>query len=285
MGRESKAKAHALLGGVEKQAGLGTALLRGAGSVLERTGKGAAGVIGRAWKADKVGTTMGLGGLALIGPTMLRSTPEQAAEVQARAAARRASSAGLNDSFMRNYSMQKSAQVLRGARHLYPQEELQKIASAVGAATKQALDPGKMFLIGAGLALGNQLVGAAAEGAEEGVRRIPEAVRENSRPARWKKVTAYDPGLKTVPHAAEAFAALDRASPYIAGEPLLAASATRQLAAYGSSDEGGPPNIPIDRLKSILDIQRIRAEGRAPRSSRQGAFGALKTPESALLGS
>lgn len=269
----------------EKTAGLMGFLGRTAASRASRVGNLAL----QAWKKDKAGTVMGVGGLALLGPSMVRTTPEQVAGRQARRATARASASDLNAAFRENFAMTKSADVVRvlpGARKLYPQADLEKLAAA--GAMRASVSPTNMFLLGAGLALGNQIIGATADAVEEGARRVGEGMRARSRAGRWKKVVAFDPDLGKLPHAKDAFDALDRASPYIAGEPMLAAAAVRQLADRGSAYEGGPPQVNLSTLKQVLDIQRGRLDTRGGPGGRTGrsstAFSSLKADPSQFLG-
>jgi len=212
-------------------------------------------------------TAMGVGGLALTVPA-LKTPPEAKAKRKINRELSRRQAQQLKRTLMPNTSMAKSAAVLPGASRLYEQEELEKQAARLP-------KPHELFLLGAGLALGNQAIEGLSSGAEAGFQGIKDGMRAKTRQSRWRRVVKFDNDLQDLPHARAAFDALDRASPYLSGEPMLAASAVRQLASYGSSYEGGPPNVPMSAVKSVLDIQRGRGETRAG-MRRTGAFGATK---------
>lgn len=250
---------------------MGRLLSWGAKKALDFASGAGRGLATGALKAP-VPTMMGVGGMALTIP-LARSSPEALIEGEVARETSRQNAGQLKRTMMANSMVKTSSvPVLSGASRLYPREELEKAASA--AAFPKA---SQMFLLGAGLALGNQAIEALSAGAEEGARSVGEKLREGTRASRWGRVVKFDRDLKELPHAREAFDALDRASPYLAGEPMLAASAVRQLASYGSSYEGGPPNVPLSTVKSVLDIQGGRTENRGGRGKgRSGAFSSMK---------
>lgn len=222
---------------------------------------------------------MGVGGLALTIPA-LRKSPEAKVQNKVNRELSRQRAQSLQRSMMPDMSKSAGVPVIRDLVRLHDRAELEKLAA--GSLPK----PHQMFLLGAGLALGNQAIEALSSGVEGGARGAKDAFRAKTREARWRRVVRFDRDLKDMPHARDAFNALDRASPYVSGEPMLAASAVRQLASYGSSYEGGPPNVPMPAVKNLLDIQRARSESRGS-SGRRGAFGEVKAgPELAegLLG-
>lgn len=219
-------------------------------------------------KAAPMDMAMGVGGLALTVPA-LKKPPQAKIQNKVNRELSRQRAQNLQRSMM---PMNKTAgvPVIPDLVRLHDRAELEKIAAG------RMPKPHQMFLLGAGLALGNQAIEALSSGAEEGARGVKDALRAKTREARWRRVVKFDRDLKDMPHARDAFNALDRASPYVSGEPMLAASAVRQLASYGSSYDGGPPNVPMPAVKTLLEIQRSRGEARSGGRGRRGAFGEVK---------
>lgn len=250
---------------------LGRAMFRGGGLAGKGVKRLAAGTV-HSFKTAPIHSAVSVGLGATILPSLGR-TEEDMAEVAATRGDARQRALTLKETQM-SQGMPKNAsarQVIRGLGRVYG-DGPEKTAAAGSAAAKKVKDLShlnvkQMFLLGAGVALGNQVVGHLAAGAEEGAQRVSDAYRATTRPARWKAVLKYDPDLKNMPFAQDAFAAIDRASPYLAGEPLLAAGAVRTLVTSGSAYEGGPPVINTQTVKNVIDIQNQRTNSRAKPST------------------
>lgn len=268
---------------MEKSAGL----LRWAGRAGSKAGLGgvsrAGSMVGAAFKRSPVEASLTLGMLPFMSG-MLKASPEAKAEQAAMRQTQREAASRLRSAYMTPTGLTKTANgrtVLTGLHRLYDTEELTKQAS-VGQAVTQAVSgsAGKtarnMFLVGAGIALGNQVIEAMGAGVEGVAKRVKDKVREGSQDARWKAILKYDPDLAKMPYAKDAFATIDRASPYLASEPLLAASAVRTLVTAGPAHEGGVPVVDMRMVKSVLDVEGTRKENRSSGKPRQSAFSSLK---------
>lgn len=249
--------------------------------------KRAASGTAHAFEKNPMGTGTALGMTYLTAPYMFRDADTLAANAAQREGVRMKAQ-GLKELQMSQglHKTSSARMVIKGLHRLYPVPEK---TAGVGAAAKAvakkaakgagkkggALPVKEMFLLGAAVALGNQAIGALSSGAEHGAQRMRDAYHASTRPARWKALLKYDKDLADMPYAKDAFDAIDRASPYLASEPLLAAGAVRTLVTSGSAYEGGPPVINTQTVKNVLDIQNQRLNLKA---ARPGAFAQAKPP-------
>lgn len=118
----------------------------------------------------------------------------------------------------------------------------------------------------AGLALGSTAaaVGAGSHGVSHGVGVLQEKARGLTANKRFQEVVKVQPSLAQHPLAPKYFEILDRASPYIASEPYLAAATVEQmLHTPGISDNSVPP-VPPKMLQEILRTEEARQGTRFP---------------------
>jgi hypothetical protein len=118
----------------------------------------------------------------------------------------------------------------------------------------------------AGLALGATAaaVGAGVHLLGQGAGVASEKIRSLRTPHRFKEVTKIEPSLKDNPLAPKYFALLERASPYIASEPYLAAATLQQMLNTPSINDGGVPAIQPKMLQEILKTEEARQGTRFP---------------------
>lgn len=151
-------------------------------------------------------------------------------------------------------------------RSLAIRRQLEKTATAPAALS---LDPAK--ILAAGLALGgaSAVIGAGTHLAGHGVGLAQEKFRAVTQDKRFKAMTKVDPSLRNNPKARTYFGIIDRASPYIAGEPYLAAATVQQLLSTPSLSEEGVPSIQPKMLNEILNTEKVRQETRFPFMSKK----------------
>lgn len=126
---------------------------------------------------------------------------------------------------------------------------------------------GTLAAAGVGVGIGQQVAGRLAGKAEERYRTI-------GRGDRYKKMIKVDPSLADNPRAREYFALIDRASPYISSEPLVAAGVVQSMIDTPSLRDGGPPTISPKILQEILKTEEGRQGTRSPVTS-----ATVRTPE------
>jgi len=119
----------------------------------------------------------------------------------------------------------------------------------------------KAGLIIGGVATG---VGAAVHGGTQLLGKGMDKVRESGRPARYAAVLKVDPALKDQPLAQRYFELLDRASPYVASEPYLAAAAVQQMVSTPALRDGGVPAVGPRQIQEFLNLESARQETKHP---------------------
>jgi len=116
------------------------------------------------------------------------------------------------------------------------------------------------ILGGTALATAGAATGLAEDGVRHGLAQVGEARHRAGESKRYAAMLRADPSLRDEPHARQLFGVLHRASAYIAGEPVLAASAVKNMAATGSLTQGGKPNINPGIMSEILRVQKARQD-------------------------
>jgi len=133
---------------------------------------------------------------------------------------------------------------------------LGKDAPAVARAAAGALIAGPMALA-AGLGLG--AAGAVTAGTAYGIGKGTEMARDVLRGRRYKKMLKADPSLRDSRQVRSYFNVLDKASPYIAGEPQVAAATVRSML---EAPEGYA--LHPKYMKDILGVEESRQKTRFP---------------------
>ena len=105
--------------------------------------------------------------------------------------------------------------------------------------------------LGVGSTLGGHVMGKAYEG-----------IRAGDRPQRFRAMLKAEPSLKKERYARTYFNVLDRASPYIAGEPFIAAATVRSMIETPSLIDGGVPSVGPKMMKEIMDAEESRQKSR-----------------------
>lgn len=120
---------------------------------------------------------------------------------------------------------------------------------------------GPLKLMGAGLALGAGMgaAGAMTAGAAYGIGKGTEMVRGMSQAKRYKNMVKADPDLARHPMSRSYFAVLDKASPYISGEPQVAAATVRSML---EAPEGYAMHPKF--MRDILGVEEGRQKTRFP---------------------
>lgn len=140
-------------------------------------------------------------------------------------------------------------------------QQMEKTASVRG---KVPLEAGRLLQIGALLAGGGAIIGAAHQAGAHAIGKMTEKAREKTRHQRYAAVLKADPSLKEEPLAPKYFAVLDRASPYVAGEPYIAAATIQTMVNTPSLREGSVPAVTPKALQEILNTEKARQETRFP---------------------
>jgi hypothetical protein len=126
----------------------------------------------------------------------------------------------------------------------------------------------KHYLL-AGLALGTAgtAAGLGGQALASGAGKVGEMTHRLGRNRHYNQMTRADPGLKEYSPAEvrQAFNVVHKASPYVAKEPLLAASAVRSIVDAPRSDMGSKvPTVSLDAVKKIMDVESARQGTRYP---------------------
>lgn len=122
-------------------------------------------------------------------------------------------------------------------------------------------------LLGAGMGLGAAatVVGAGSSAMGHAAGMAQEKLRGMGSDKRYKDMLRVEPSLKDDPRSKAYFKILDRASPYMAGEPYLAAATVQQMISTPSlSGDKGVPSIRPEMLSQILKAEQARQETRFP---------------------
>lgn len=107
-------------------------------------------------------------------------------------------------------------------------------------------------------------VGAGQQLAGHAFGRLEEKVREKSRPQRFNAMLKVDPTLREEPLAAAYFDVLDRASPYLASEPYIAAATIQSMIQTPALRDGSVPSVTPKQIQEILRTEEARQSSRFP---------------------
>jgi hypothetical protein len=154
-------------------------------------------------------------------------------------------------------------------------------ASAAGkasdAAAKQVVPKSmpqfmKWFGAGLGLAAAGTIVALGQQGVAVGAGKLGDMLHSRKQAGQFNDVLKVDPSLKEEPKAKAFFGVLFRASPYLAGEPELAASAVKSMVNY--------PEGTDTKVEQLLKAEQLHQGTRHPflTPRLQVASGALPGP-------
>lgn len=210
-------------------------------ALLLKTLEGAGNFAIRAGAKDPIGTAATMAGVAAFGPTMVKDAVRPTEVSQARKMNRLAVANQLRES-----KMLKSA-----SRHFTPEElaeglalrrSLEKTAAPTGRTlenlmkgTGKGVLSGKggnaaaLFAAGALLSAGAATGGAASAGVSLGIGKLTEMAHTLSMNSQYAAMLKADPSLKGDPKVRAYFEVLHRMSPYIAGEPHIAAATIKSM--------------------------------------------------------
>jgi hypothetical protein len=99
-------------------------------------------------------------------------------------------------------------------------------------------------------------IGVAAPLIMYGVGKALKAPRAATLNRDYKAMLAVDPSLKEDPKALQYFSVLHRASPYVAGEPIIAATVVSNMVRGAGLD--------VKKFKDILDLEKAHQEAEMP---------------------
>ena len=116
-----------------------------------------------------------------------------------------------------------------------------------------------MFLAGLALGAGAQVSGIAGAGVAGTVGKASEMKMNASSGKRYSAMLKADPSLRSAPKARTYFNVLQKASPFIASEPHVAAATIRSML---ESPEGYALHPKV--LKDIMEIEGKRQDTRYP---------------------
>lgn len=116
-----------------------------------------------------------------------------------------------------------------------------------------------MFTAGLLFGMGTGAAGAATAGAAYGAGKLTEMAHSSGRNRRFEAMLKADPSLKRDPKTRSYFNILDKASPYIAGEPHVAASTVRTMI-ESPEGYGAAPRM----MRDILGVESERQKTRFP---------------------
>lgn len=124
--------------------------------------------------------------------------------------------------------------------------------------------PGQLMLAGLGLGGAATVVGAGSHLMGQAAGFAQEKIHGATSDRRYNSMVKADPSLKTHPQAKTYFQILDRASPYLASEPYLAAATVQQMISTPSLHDNGVPAVQPKMLQEILKTEQARQETRFP---------------------
>ena len=132
---------------------------------------------------------------------------------------------------------------------------------------KGALPYGQVLLAGLALGTGATVAGLGGQAAAQGAGKAGELVHRMGRERHFSAMLKSDPDLGGYPKAEvrKAFNVVHRASPYVAKEPLLAATTVRSIVeaprpSYGSKT----PTVSYEAVKRVLELEDARQSTRFP---------------------
>ena len=135
-------------------------------------------------------------------------------------------------------------------------------------------------LAGAALALAaaGTLAGTVQQVGTGVVGRVSERVHARKQNQRFSAMLKADPSLKDEPLARTYFGVLDRASPYIGGEPVIAAATVHSMLETPSL-KGNLPGVTSKALQDILKTEESRQSTRFPLLQERGPKGPELKPD------
>lgn len=120
-------------------------------------------------------------------------------------------------------------------------------------------------------------VGLGQQAINLGVNKAREKLHEAGRGERFGKVLRIDPSLASEPRARQMFNILDRTSPAITDEPLVASATIHSmLATPPVSEKSTIPNVGARFMKEILEAQKLHEGTRARLSDKPHIGGEVK---------
>lgn len=134
-------------------------------------------------------------------------------------------------------------------------------AGKASEATKQVLPKSmpqfmKWFGAGLGLAAAGTIVALGQQGVAVGAGKLGDMLHARKQTGQFNDMLKVDPSLKEEPKAKAFFGVLFRASPYLAGEPELAASAVKSMVNY--------PEGTDTKVEQLLKAEQLHQGTRHP---------------------
>jgi hypothetical protein len=145
---------------------------------------------------------------------------------------------------------------------------------------------GQYMLAGIALGTAATAAGVAGQVAASGGGKAGEMVHRLGRDRHYNAMLKADPQLKQYPsqEIRRTFNVLHKASPYVAKEPLLAASAVRSIVDAPRPDVGSKtPNISLDAIQRIFNVEASRQSTRYPLFQETRDAGGIKTETPASM--
>lgn len=272
---------HALLKGTGIVAGVPLSPLVGAGALSAQAGKNmlssaantAGEVVQRAFTNNPLATSMAtLGGGAGMYFTGKELTNNLQGMARTNEAGRLIQQGVQNTPMGGNMGFSKlSSSVLSQSDFdsaLRVRRQLEKVASLAAMSLPKgggkSWGPKEVLLAAALVGSVGTGVGIAQQAGSRAVGTLGEKMRAKTRQKRYDAMLRADPSLKDEPLARTYFAVLDRASPYMSGEPHLAAATVQNMISTPALREGGVPSISAKQIQEILNTEQVRQGTRFP---------------------
>jgi hypothetical protein len=141
---------------------------------------------------------------------------------------------------------------------------LEKVASAAPAARLGSREVLKKVLQYGGIGLG---LGVGAKLGDYGISSALAKSRTRNERKYYNNMMKIDPGLRKEPGAREMFRVVNRASPYLASEPIIAAATVRSMLESPALDER--------KLQQLLTTEKLRQETEIPWSGSGRGMGQM----------
>jgi hypothetical protein len=254
-----EAEKRAFLGLAARGLGMGAGLAaRGATSLAGKGAKGVGNVYWRAAQNAPGATALGTAATVATAPLMLEGDdPATKREKLLQKMRRRHLAARAGGVGMKTASVHFDEDEVRQAVAI--RRQLEKTAGRAKS-MKQVFEKfPDMFTAGLMLGMGTGAAGAATSAASYGAGKLSEMAHASGRNRRFEAMLKADPSLKRDPKARSYFNILDKASPYIAGEPHVAASTVRTML-ESPEGYGAAPRM----MKDILGVESERQKTRFP---------------------
>lgn len=248
-------------------AGLGMLGGRVAGRGVRGLADSAGGVVQRAFTespfAAGMSTLGGMAGLYEAGSNLTHNVRGQSRAYQARNLVQQ----GVGNTPMGRTVLASSAlsqQDFEAAMRI--RDKLEKVAATlpIPKAPGKSWGPKEVLLAAALIGSVGTGAGIAQQAGARAVGALSEKVRAKTRQKRYQAMLRADPSLAEEPLARTYFAVLDRASPYMSGEPHLAAATVQNMISTPPLREGGVPSIGPKQIQDILNAEQARQSTRFP---------------------